>query len=819
MTNVLDIAKGYVAANFSVIPIKTDGSKAPLVDWKKYQSQIAIEEELEQWFNHGTTSGIGIVCGRVSGNLEVIDFDVEELAAIWLQRVQQAGISNILLNRLLAVRTPAGWHIYYRCPDGVEGSKKLALRKGGDGKVNVLIETRGSGAYVIAPGSLASCHPDNKTYILRQGDWLDIPEISADDREIFLNVASSFNEVFQEIYTPKEAKLSDGILPGDDFNNRADWRTDILLPAGCTEIGSKSEESYWIKPNSKSKAPHATLNYQGTGKFYVFSTSFANLEGGRFYTKFQLFTYLVHHGDFAASAKDLAKKGYGSKPTIVKWPEPVLFDKIDTPDIASAFLPKWLADYIEALTQSAQVPPALPAMQILAVLATALQKKFEVCPFGDSYTEPLCIWTINVLPPSTRKSRIVTELTRPLNKYEIDEATRLKSKIAKHTAEQKALKKRIEELEKRAGKSNDEAERKALIDEMALLQEKLEEPLLEPRLWTGDVTPERLQNLMAEHGGKMAVLSDEGGIFEIMAGLYNDGKANLDIFLKAHSGSAVRVDRGSRTVKLDDPALTFGITVQPQIISEFSQGSKRRFRGTGTCARFLWSIPKSNIGKRDIRNRMSIPGQITTDYETGILNLLKITQAVAEDGNQKPWKLILSDEARECWLQFVQYVEAQQDDGGALEVIQDWSGKLPGAALRIAGLLHVGEYGRTGTKEPSEYQVISKETMENALELCKLLIEHAKVAFGYIGADPAIEDAKSAFQWITKEQRESFKQTDLLRTGKFNKSKVDRLHKALEILRDRHIISDARREDTPRKPTIFYDVNPGIYAETNYEQP
>ena len=56
----------------------------------------------------------------------------------------------------------------------------------------------------------------------------------------------------------------------------------------------------------------------------------------------------------------------------------------------------------------------------------------------------------------------------------------------------------------------------------------------------------------------MAVLSDEGGIYEVMSGLYSDGRANIDVFLKSHAGSPVRVDRGTRTAHLNHPLSSFG---------------------------------------------------------------------------------------------------------------------------------------------------------------------------------------------------------------------------------------------------------------------
>jgi putative DNA primase/helicase len=61
-------------AGLCVVPPKEDGSKAPLGEWKEYQTQRPSEFVLNGWYNNGRT-GMGIVCGAVSGDLEVLDFD------------------------------------------------------------------------------------------------------------------------------------------------------------------------------------------------------------------------------------------------------------------------------------------------------------------------------------------------------------------------------------------------------------------------------------------------------------------------------------------------------------------------------------------------------------------------------------------------------------------------------------------------------------------------------------------------------------------------------------------------------------------------
>ena len=59
---------------------------------------------------------------------------------------------------------------------------------------------------------------------------------------------------------------------------------------------------------------------------------------------------------------------------------------------------------------------------------------------------------------------------------------------------------------------------------------------------------------------EIAIVSDEAGIFDMIAGRY--GKfPNLDVYLKAWSGSMLHVDRKGHTpMFIDKPALSIAIT-------------------------------------------------------------------------------------------------------------------------------------------------------------------------------------------------------------------------------------------------------------------
>ncbi len=515
------------------------------------------------------------------------------------------------------------------------------------------------------------------------------------------------------------------------------------------------------------------------------------------------------NGNGAGKNTQEGQKENSINSTYSAWDDPVLPGRVSKPDIPADLLPGWLSDYVDALSKNTQTQPGMSVMMALSVIATCLQKRFEVSPYGDDYREPLSLWTVTALPPGSRKTAVVTGLTQPLIDWEVEQSEKLKVEIADTATKIAVNRKAIDRLEGEASKAKDAAERRVLIEEINKLKADTPEELREPRLWTNDITPERLQSLMVDHGEKMGLLSDEGGIFEIMGGLYSNGNANLDVFNKAHAGSAVRVDRGGRTVYLQKPALTFGLAIQPEVLNGFGSGNKRRFRGIGTLARFLYCVPNSNIGFRDTRQRVPIPETVKRIYNDKIFKLLEIPPILNGDNAETPRILRLSPEALEAWQAFAQFIESKQGEGREYEFIQDWTAKLPGAALRIAGVCHVAEYGEASLE-------INSKTIEKALDLCQSLIIHAQIAFEMMETDQAVDDAKIILKWIMENRDPVFKRSECHKAHHGRFKKVERLITALDVLRGWNVISDVDSVKTGRRPTIIHHVNPKILKEAEH---
>lgn len=495
----------------------------------------------------------------------------------------------------------------------------------------------------------------------------------------------------------------------------------------------------------------------------------------------------------------------GNLESLANWSPPVLFGQIDTPEIPCGLLPAWLGEHAQAVSDSIQTPPAMAVMLSLSVIATCLQGKFEVGPTSDGYLEPLCLWTVTVLPPASRKTAVVKALTRPLRQWEKYQAEKIQPEIVKVESVRRVTQKRIDELERKAAKEDDQIERAKLIEQIDLLQREMPQQIRAPKLWTSDTTAETLQNLLVDNNERMAVISDEGGIFDVMSGMYNDGKVNMDVFLQSHAAAPVRVERQQRSADLEAPHLTFGIAIQPAVLQDLGRGDKKKMRGNGALARFNYVLPISNIGSRDVTKNSPVPEALKAKYDREINGLLNINPAIDECGKVRSIKLTLSSDALQSWHGFARYIEKNQGAGAKFESIQDWTGKLPGNALRIAGLCHVAEFG-------SEVLVINKVTIDRALDLCELLIEHAQAAFDAMGAERDIDDARYLFSEILKLKKKSVGRSELFSKGRFKKGKKERLDSAINILIDRHIISE-RKEIKTRKPTQFYFINPAIYDE------
>lgn len=313
---VREYALRYIKAGFSVVPIRKDGSKASSIPWKFYQKRRPSPYEVGQLFRGEV--GIAILGGKVSGSLELVDLDRVDVVEPWISAVEESAPGLIV--RLPRIKTPKGGaHFYYRCPE-ISGNEKLAQEppstdEAGSPRPNTLIETRGEGGYVLAPGCPPECHPRNLPYEHVGGPPIEeTPTITPDERRALLDAARRFNTWTPPVVDHREGgRIPEGdrTRPGDDYNTRASWR-EVLEPAGWTIVQRVGEIDHWRRPGKADRGTSATTGHCGDC-LYVFSSNAAPFAPGTAYTKFAAYAMIHHGGDFHQAADALAAAGYGDR--------------------------------------------------------------------------------------------------------------------------------------------------------------------------------------------------------------------------------------------------------------------------------------------------------------------------------------------------------------------------------------------------------------------------------------------------------------------------------------------------------------------------
>jgi len=314
---------------YSVIPIGRDkrpsGRHLPehggRRSWTPYRSERALETELRDWYGYEHAApGVGIVCGRVSRDLLVLDLESEKAwTSMMFLAEDDREIMQLLSETSVSITPSGGRHVYLHMQSAPPAGKVLARDLEGD----VWIETRGEGHYVVAPGSLAEVHSSMRLYQwLRYLDpehacvWPDaaVTRLLSMCERLGATVNGAHQTV-QSVPTPAPGlrpagQVQDG--PGAIYNQRGSWR-DLLVSHGWTELGTHGGITRWRRPG-KSDGISATTGHcrgdVGGDLLYVFSSNAAPFEPGRTYSIFGARAALMHGGDHSACARELRDLGY-----------------------------------------------------------------------------------------------------------------------------------------------------------------------------------------------------------------------------------------------------------------------------------------------------------------------------------------------------------------------------------------------------------------------------------------------------------------------------------------------------------------------------
>ena len=412
---------------------------------------------------------------------------------------------------------------------------------------------------------------------------------------------------------------------------------------------------------------------------------------------------------------------------------------------------------VAEVTTALQVPPDLPATLALAGLAVAAGGRVNVRPI-PGWVEPTNLYAVVALASGSRKSPTFAAMTRPLYAAEkalcdVTETARLELSLMARRAKAQA-EKTARAAEQAVGEPDG-----PMADAIAAARTAADytnnPDINEPRLLADDLTPETAASLLAEHGGRLGLLSAEGGSFATVTGTRYSASANLEPLLKAHAGDMIRVDRKGRAAeRVERPALTIALTTQPGHLASIAAAPEARERGL--LARFLYCLPVNTVGTRTIH-----PPPVTEATARAFeahLSTLVVDLAQTDHRTHLACHpdAVTILENLETWLEPRLHPET-----GELATVTDWASKMAGTAVRVAGLLHLADHAADelhGLDEP-----ITADTMTDAVQVARYYLAHALAVFDALALSPELDAARRVLDWVHRTSPPTFTRREAFR--------------------------------------------------------
>jgi hypothetical protein len=315
-------------AGINVIPVrdkdevykeKIYAKKTPYREWQKYQLERIGRQQLFHLMEHHNTTAVAMVCGAISGNLEVIDVDVKYLPGIDARLFSDIKefYPDLWAKLKRNQSSSGGKHIIYRVAPGhdVPGSTQLAVREATADELLInpkrktycFIETRGTGGLCTAPPSMGYTELND----------VPIPVLTWEERCTIVELCRSYNQYIKpdKPYTPNKAEAAYyDESPFEHYNRTCD-AVELLTNCGWAMVANRGGYIRFTKPGGKKGDVHGSFDV-AKRVFHVFSSN-ADLEGDRAYNPSTILAYYQFNDDKKRAYQWLVEAGYGRiKPVV-----------------------------------------------------------------------------------------------------------------------------------------------------------------------------------------------------------------------------------------------------------------------------------------------------------------------------------------------------------------------------------------------------------------------------------------------------------------------------------------------------------------------
>lgn len=443
------------------------------------------------------------------------------------------------------------------------------------------------------------------------------------------------------------------------------------------------------------------------------------------------------------------------------WPSPLLLDDVvlnrgETPFLTRAENKDILTLLAVAAAKQVQFPLNTAYLHGLGVVASAMNKSFDVETYSGGDTSPVSLFVVTSQPPSSGKSAINRVFSNPvsfaydaLNKKNAPERIRIDNKLKSAYLELKS--------------ANSDAESLALSNEIAALTEQL---ALVPKYKyiVTNATAEGLEKRIAAQNGIWQLVSDEAGSIMSLLGLVYGIKGaakNSDIVLQGWDGDWMSVERVTRDGYEGYVRGSIAVIAQKMTISAILEAGND---GNGVSERFLLLDEPEMIGHRSFINEDGttaeyhpIPSDLRQKYQ------MLVSKIVHSDKTT----LQVSDKARNLVARFRQGLEPEFLPGrkNSNTMLRGAVGKADKQIYKIAAVLHVVENWCSDSKPIK----IKDKSVEYAIDIFSQLSNCYRIAAdnqGVLGdRTEAKEVGKSLLRMATRKRPKFYTDAKTLRSN------------------------------------------------------
>jgi hypothetical protein len=344
-------------------------------------------------------------------------------------------------------------------------------------------------------------------------------------------------------------------------------------------------------------------------------------------------------------------------------PEPKaapLFDpweRFIVPEFPLRVLPPAVQEYVSSQSVIIGCDPAAMAMATLTAFSGALDHRFAVKMMrnGNWWEQPR-LWTLLVGDPSRKKTPIINDVMRPLERYQNDLRHDYEARLRDYEA------------------AKEDGDNKA---------KKPDPPV---RFVVFDSTIEKLGEILSRSDHGLLVKRDEFSGWIGSMEKYSSGRgasADRGFWLQAYDGGPFAIDRvGRGEIYIGNLSVSLIGGIQPAKLAEL-----HGLTSDGLLQRFVPVMMRAS----------NLPRDCESDAQEGFYRL--VYKLIKE----KPQRFLLSDAALALMNDLRAHLhKLEQASGGLADGLQAFIGKLAGIAGRFALILHLVRYYGLSNREIDE---------------------------------------------------------------------------------------------------------------------